>query len=1083
MMKYLLRSICIVLSMTMVFAGLGIAGAQTTGSYSVVMEEDFSAGVYKESSRWVSGTSQISRKADGDFALKVTAGNSVLIRFPKVIKTGKLTIDFDFYTSALFTGTSYFKVNMTSGSANMMVLQSYDKDKDGTVDTSRIRTGNYSDFIYPEPQKFYRLRMVLDADANTCVMYCGDTVSKSAQYDKITNASPVYLSSGINEIELTNTLKGDAYYLIDNMVVYEGEAPSVQAPQSSDIGIDNYAAYNNGGSFVSESRVVCPDNGDYEILSAIKTADGSELIDARVLEPAGSVVTHESEVSSDEGYIHELYLWENRSSLKPLTVKYSQQVLPRDVTEAKALLSELDFASHSELAGVKELYDLGRYDEALTAYKDIFFTRMKKFFDNGLVVSTVSGSAAKGKTLYEENRPSILYTDGKTHEWDLGTPGSYYWWEETQYSNLIMSFMQDLMQAYLTYGDIKYFQRWVVMWEDFQKNFAANAPTANDKKKANQILREGLGVGPITERSLGDLYHALAKDYDGVTQSIDNDAFISLIRLWQRASTDCTVIITTPNQCIGAITYVCMLYPAISDFTWGADNLERSLSRLDVYMADNYLPDGQDAEMSFNYNYGFIRNAIKIRNSLEQYGLTPDYDLGELAKTRLRSMSSLMTPQGKLPNIGKTYLSYNQNSYIKEYSGMVGGEELADIIRAHTFDDAEAVPAFNSIAFPYAGYYALRDGWDTDSTYAFFRSGRHNVGHSDYQCLQLMLSAYGERLLIAAGPTAYSKIAIDDYLTSTFAGNTVSVDGYSQVFNSRTDIEDMQSIIPSLYHDGTWVAYAEGEYDNGYGIINSADMTSQTKTVTGVTHGRKLITDFENGIAVTADTLTANDGNTHQYTLNWNLAYKFNKLDYADITDNGFATNSSVAGPGIEVRTFCDETITYDKYCGYSAPADINTGDERSYKGWYLESYGVDYKPSLHLEGTWQSNADISKAVSLILPDNGTSPVKTTYKLGGSGFAAELTNGRMVYCAANDFDKESINAKGGFFYVVKDGDTFKGIAIDAESLEIDGTTIGTGSFEFVLTAGNVTVKEITAPKAFNWVKTDEGYMPDYTGNK
>ena len=54
--------------------------------------------------------------------------------------------------------------------------------------------------------------------------------------------------------------------------------------------------------------------------------------------------------------------------------------------------------------------------------------------------------------------------------------------------------------------------------------------------------------------------------------------------------------------------------------------------------------------------------------------MVPDYDLQDIAKTRLRSMAALLTPHGKLPNIGKTYDSYNQNSYIKEYSAIVGGE-------------------------------------------------------------------------------------------------------------------------------------------------------------------------------------------------------------------------------------------------------------------------------------------------------------------------------------------------------------------------------------------------------------------------
>lgn len=1079
MKKGLKRLTCLLLCAGMIpSAALTTFAKQSSLDYTVLMQEDFSQGKYKEKSRWASGTTEIVRQEDGDFALKITKGNSLLIRFPKVIKSGKLTIDFDFYTSDFFSKSTAFSANLTEGrSANMMWFQGVDENSDSVIDNSRVRTGNYGTFIQPfESKKWYRLRAVLDIAQNSCVLKCGEKESVAIYFDNITNATPTYLSNGIHEIELSNALENDAYYLIDNLAVYEGEAPALQSPQNLEIGFDNYAISNSNGKFKGEMRLAAPDDDNYNVISAIKNENGT-IFDIALITP-NSVINHSTNVDPENRYTHELFML-NKTTLAPFVQKYSAEILPEGEANIKELLSEIDFGSHQELSAVKTLYDERRYTEAIKKYKSIFFARMKKHYDEGKIVTAVDGNAAKGKSLYETNKTTIFFTDGVNHVLDFGTPGSYYWWEETQFSNSLMTFMQDLMQAYLTYGDIKYFDRWTVMWEDFQKHFVENAPTPEDRKNANSILRQGLGVAPITERSLGDLYHALAKDYDSVVNSISNDEFISLIRLWQQTSTDCTVLVSTPNQCISAIAYVCMLYPAVSDFVWGKDNLDRAVSRLDVYLAENYLPDGQDAEMSFNYNYGLIRNCMKIKNSLSDYNLVPDYDFQNIARTRLRSMSALLSPQGKLPNIGKTFDSYNQNSYIKEYSAIVGGEELADTIRAHVFEGKESVPAFNSIAFPYAGYYALRDGWDNDSSYAFFRSGRHNIGHSDYQCLQLMLSAFGERLLIAAGPTAYSKLDIDDYLTSSFAGNTVTVDGYSQVFNSKTDSEDMHSVIPARFHDGGWIAYTEGEYDNGYGIINNADLTAQEKTVTGIRHARKLITDFENGIYVTADTLNQSGMNEHEYTLNWNLAYKFNDLSYADITENGFSTNNNASGAGIEIQTFADSDINYSKYCGYSAPEDENTGDERSYKGWYLQNYGTDYKPSLHIEGTWKTTSISSEALSLIVPKNGASPVQSLQKIGKNGFVATLTNGRSVYCSADDFELDSIYADGGFFYIVKDGNNYKGIAIDAQTFAIGNTLIGTGSFEFDFVNGVVTKKTITIHAGFKWTKTNAGYIPEY----
>ena len=158
---------------------------------------------------------------------------------------------------------------------------------------------------------------------------------------------------------------------------------------------------------------------------------------------------------------------------------------------------------------------------------------------------------------------------------------------------------------------------------------------------------------------------------------------------------------------------------------------------------------------------------------------------------------------------------------------------------------------------------------------------------------------------------------------------------------------------------------------------------------------------------------------------------------------------------------------------------DENTGDERSYKGWYLQNYGTDYKPSLHIEGTWKTTSISSEALSLIVPKNGASPVQSLQKIGKNGFVATLTNGRSVYCSADDFELDSIYAGGGFFYIVKDGNNYKGIAIDAQTLAIGNTLIGTGSFEFDFVNGVVTTKSITIPAGFKWTKTNAGYIPEY----
>ena len=149
-------------------------------------------------------------------------------------------------------------------------------------------------------------------------------------------------------------------------------------------------------------------------------------------------------------------------------------------------------------------------------------------------------------------------------------------------------------------------------------------------------------------------------------------------------------------------------------------------------------------------------------------------------------------------------------------------------------------------------------------------------------------------------------------------------------------------------------------------------------------------------------------------------------------------------------------------------------------RGWHLKKYGVEYEPSLHLEGTYSTDKSDSSVLSLIAPKNGTSIIKSVTK-SGTGFSAELTNGRKIYCAEGGINSGDVSAKDGFVYVVGDGNSYKGIAVGCSSLKISGIEVCSTmqNLEFSLINGVLSVKEIKSPNDFSWVNTEKGYVPVY----
>ncbi len=79
-----------------------------------------------------------------------------------------------------------------------------------------------------------------------------------------------------------------------------------------------------------------------------------------------------------------------------------------------------------------------------------------------------------------------------------------------------------------------------------------------------------------------------------------------------------------------------------------------------------------------------------------------------------------------------------------------------------------------------AGHAVYRTGYDRDATWLFFDAGPWGMAHQHNDALHLSLSAFGRDLLVDGGRYTYTDKPWRDYFKSSFAHNTIIVDGKEQ---------------------------------------------------------------------------------------------------------------------------------------------------------------------------------------------------------------------------------------------------------------------------------------------------------------
>lgn len=313
---------------------------------------------------------------------------------------------------------------------------------------------------------------------------------------------------------------------------------------------------------------------------------------------------------------------------------------------------------------------------------------------------------------------------------------------------------------------------------------------------------------------------------------------------------------------MNGLAQIGIIYPQFKDSpAWKAYAFDLLVKELTAQV----YPDGWQVELSTDYHQVDIINYQWLIDVCKAYAEPIPAAFRESLE-RMHAVNVLaMMPDGLLPDV-------NDGQWFEVASLMQSAAEdypeRPEFRWAFTRGKEGQPPKQNSVLFPYAGYAVMRTGWQPDAVWAFFDGGHFGYGHQHEDKLNLIIHAYGRRLLTEAGNYAYDTSEMRAYVLSTRSHNTVRVDGQDQNrrINYRRDKFDVTQPSQVAWLSTPAFDTAEAIYDEGYGPQADCSVTHRRKVIFLKETGEKFQPCF-----IVIDRLTSAAEETHRYQWLWHL--------------------------------------------------------------------------------------------------------------------------------------------------------------------------------------------------------------------
>ena len=381
------------------------------------------------------------------------------------------------------------------------------------------------------------------------------------------------------------------------------------------------------------------------------------------------------------------------------------------------------------------------------------------------------------------------------------------------------------------------------------------------------------------------------------------------------------------------VYYVGLLNP---EFKEAPSWRQFAIGKLYDQLQHEVYPDGIQYELALGYDFSALHNFTGILDLAQLNGkmgeFPPDY-MGRLEKMYNYALYAMM-PNDRIPGLNDAGVQ-GEDPDPEFLQAAKYFPKRQDFVWAATHRAQGTQPSPNSVAFPYAGHYVMRTGWDPQQDlYLIFDAGPWGAGHQHEDKLTFDAYAYGRLLLTEGGVCMYDESPQRKYVLSTRAHNTIRVDGQDQRRAATENAHESWKLsFPFKPLNNPWFAgpdfdFAEGTYEDGYGGRQVVAQVKHTRSILFVKPHYWIITD----------TLVPADDKVHSYESLFHL-------NAASAACEGLTVTSTEEGANLQIMAAPREGLTVKIVQGQEQP---------EYQGWTERNF-TTMKPIATAVYQWQA--------------------------------------------------------------------------------------------------------------------------------
>lgn len=463
------------------------------------------------------------------------------------------------------------------------------------------------------------------------------------------------------------------------------------------------------------------------------------------------------------------------------------------------LLAALD-RTRPELRAISTPHDLAAY----------FRHRTRPLYSLSAKTTPPDTEAAERALRHEFRSIGIPHTFGPAIDWHFDktaegglAPNNEWTWQLNRHAEWLA-----LSRAYRDTGEEKYAREFVAQMTAWVRDCPMPPDAANVPRSAWRTIETGIRAAQVWP----DLWFRFLR-----SPAMTDDALLAFLGAYLDHGRHLAAFHTTGNWLAmegAGLFYVGVLFPEFKDSAAWRDT---AAGWIYAELDNQVYPDGVQVELASGYHHVSLNNFLLLHKiaRLNNVPLPPDF------LKRLEKMYDFdvfgANPARRLPGV-------QDGGYHDVRPALAEAAELypdrADFLWYATSGAKGKPPAEISHAFPWAGYFVQRSGWDPGARWLWFDGGPFGYGHQHEDKLQILLEAYGKSFLVDPGNYTYEKSKWRQYFIDSPSHNVVLVDGQPQrrrgAVRNRAELIIKQPL-PHVWNSTPASDYVEAAFDDAYG--------------------------------------------------------------------------------------------------------------------------------------------------------------------------------------------------------------------------------------------------------------------------